>query len=229
MKRVVLAGAALLAFTISSYSNAALLAGWSPDYAAPGVSAGPISDAGSNALVSESTSCSLGLASCIIIDPKGVTTGAEAVTGDRYFAFSASASGQGLLYLSTLKFVAYKGGEDAENENRGWELRTSVDGYASQVSTGVVDCDPIDSSCTVPDNFSIDLSSTEFQGLTTIDFRLFAYSPTSGKVVNFANIELNGLPTSVPVPLTLVLLTSGLGFIGFSHRRRNPRAAESRG
>jgi hypothetical protein len=235
VKRAVLAGAALLACTISGFGHAAPLVGWYTNQdpgvivTEPGVSADKEDPSGDPTL-QEPTSCELGLKSCISIDTTGIISSPQDIGPQSpYFAFSAKA-GSGLLYLSALTIKAYKGGNQTDT---GWALQTSAKGitYADEVG-----CNPFPpTSCKDPNayQFNVDLSDEAYQGLASIDFRLYAYSPNDAGAsypVTFGDILLEGRLQSsgVSLPASLALIVSGLVAGGLVVRRRESRQTESR-
>ena len=59
---------------------------------------------------------------------------------------------------------------------------------------------------------TIDLTPAQFQGLTSITFRVFGYVKNAG-TLDFSNFTVDGsLASTVPEPNTLAL--AGMGFIG---------------
>lgn len=118
---------------------------------------------------------------------EGSTSAALAVTNNQYFTFSLSPN-SGISYtITSVTFDVARGGSSAP---RGYALRSSVDGYAANISTqDVTTVRPTFTSIT-----SIDLSGNPtFQNLTTqTTFRMYVYAPTSGNSLDFDSITVNG-------------------------------------
>ncbi len=125
-----------------------------------------------------------------------------------YFQFSVTPDAGFLLSLSSLTFDVAKGGISSP---RGWAVRSSVDGYSSEIATQEV--------ATVQPTaafFGVDLSGAAFQGLTTpTTFRIYTYTPAWGSGMFYDNITLNGASSAVPEPSTLLMLLLGLGACGW--------------
>jgi hypothetical protein len=108
----------------------------------------------------------------------------EAMTKDKYFQFSVSANAGFNLNLSTLEFDAARGGAATP---RGYVVLSSVDGY-----TSVVDQQDVPTVRNVLTHFSIDLSGAQYQGLSTVTFRIYTYTPGGGRSVEYSNVTING-------------------------------------
>jgi hypothetical protein len=111
-------------------------------------------------------------------------TPTEAVTKDKYFAFTVTAADGFTLNLSSLTFDAARGGAATP---RGWVLLSDVDGFTTPI-------DQQDVPTQRPDltHFAIDLSGPSYQGLTEVTFRMYSYLPGGGRSVEYSNVTLNG-------------------------------------
>lgn len=107
-----------------------------------------------------------------------------AVANNADFKFTLTADAGYLLDLSSLTFDVMRGGASTP---RGYDVRSSVDGFAT--SLGQADVGTARPAFT---NVSIDLTSAAFQGLTTITFKIFSYSPATGSSVDYDNFVVNG-------------------------------------
>jgi hypothetical protein len=108
----------------------------------------------------------------------------EAMQKDKYFQIQVTANNGTALYPSTLEFDAARGGNATP---RGYVVTSSVDGY-----TSVVDQQDVPTVRNAFTHFSIDLSGPQFQGLSTVTFRIYVYTPGGGRSVEFHNMTING-------------------------------------
>jgi hypothetical protein len=119
------------------------------------------------------------------IDPgDGSTSPGEAVAGGTYFEFTVTASPGLSLALDDLYFSSARGGAA---EPRGWVLRSSVDGFASDIDSEVVPSQRPDLTA-----FTVDLSGPEFQGLPAVTFRIYSFVPAGGQSVEYVDVSLEG-------------------------------------
>jgi hypothetical protein len=119
------------------------------------------------------------------IDPgDGSTSADEAVAGGTFFEFTVTANPGVLLALDNLTFSSARGGAA---EPRGWVLRSSVDGFASNIDSEVVPSQRPDLTI-----FTVDLSDCQFQGLSAVTFRIYTFVPAGGQSVEYVDVTLNG-------------------------------------
>jgi hypothetical protein len=119
------------------------------------------------------------------IDPGDMSSSpAQAVAGDRYFEFTVAAEVDFFLNLTSLTFSAARGGGATP---RGWALRSSVDGFASNIDSQAI---PTQRPDLTP--FTIDLSGDEFQALDAVTFRIYTFVPSGGQSVEYVDVTLNG-------------------------------------
>jgi hypothetical protein len=119
------------------------------------------------------------------IDPgAGSTTADQAVANGTYFEFTLAAADGFFLDLDTLMFGAARGGSGTP---RGWVVRSSVDGFASNIATA-------DMTTARPDLklYTVDLSDPMFMDLTEITFRIYSYAPAAGNSADYVDVTING-------------------------------------
>jgi len=135
------------------------------------------------------------------VDPLGgANSAAAAVANSVYFSFAIAPEAGKTLGLTNLTFDAARGGGATP---RGWALRSSVDGFAADISSADI---PTQRQTFTP--YDISLGDPQYQGLSSsVEFRFYVYSPSSGSTVEFDNITLNG--TVVPEPAGIALIALG--------------------
>ncbi len=112
-------------------------------------------------------------------------TPAAAVGNNQYFQFSAGAQAGYVLNLTDLTFGVARGGASTP---RGWEVRSSVDGFGSTIATA-----EITSQLPTLTQYAVDLSGAGFQNLTSdVTLRFYGYAPTTGVGSFYDDITLNG-------------------------------------
>lgn len=137
----------------------------------------------------------------------GVTTPAAAVSAGTYLSFVVTPVGDGAtINLANLSFDVAAG---SNSLTRGWVVRSSADGFAADIASGVVNGNVYSEATGAMQHVTIDLSAGQFQGLSGITFEVFSYNSAgdSTKAVDFDNFTVNG--TVVPEPMTLSLLAVG--------------------
>lgn len=144
---------------------------------------------------------------------------ATALSLDTYFSINVAADPGKSLYLSSLSFEVGKGGS---SDPRGYRVRSSVDGYASDLALVTL----TSGAATAPAPVSIDLSTLgSFEGLSSVDFRIYVWAPTNSNSVDFRNLEVNG---TLPTPRTLGLVLAAMGgLVGMRVRQRQLAAVSS--
>jgi hypothetical protein len=119
------------------------------------------------------------------IDPGAMSSSpAEAVAGGRYFEFTVAADLDFFLNLTSLTFLCARGGGATP---RGWVLRSSVDGFASDIDSQAVPTQRPDLTL-----FTVDLSGDEFQALDAVTFRIYSFVPSGGQSVEYVDVTLHG-------------------------------------
>ncbi len=109
---------------------------------------------------------------------------AEAIQKDKYYQISVTANAGSVLNLSSLTFNAGRGGSATP---RGYVVLSSVDGY-----TNIVDQQDVPTVRPQFTSFSVDLSGPQYQGLSTVAFRIFTYLPGGGRSIEYSNVTING-------------------------------------
>ncbi|PPD45283.1 MAG: hypothetical protein CTY16_10305 [Methylobacter sp.] len=132
----------------------------------------------------------------------GSTSYGSAETNNSFFSIAVTASGGNYLNLGTLQFEVGKGGN---SDPRGYFIRSSVDGFASDLFSTLLPS----GTQQAPGLQTIDLSSLSiFQNLSSIDFRFYVFTPSpSGNSVDFRNLELSS--SNLPEPSALLLMMIG--------------------
>lgn len=146
---------------------------------------------------------------------------ATAVSSNSYFQFSVTPSAGGSLDLSELSF---DGGSAFSNlPNNGWVVRSSIDGYASDLSTSSL-------STAFPTMFAYTVPlGVGFQGLTTeTTFRIYAFKDIGNDPsAAYDNLVVSGTASQpVPEPSTFALgciAICGCGYIRYRRRLRSAR------
>jgi hypothetical protein len=140
-------------------------------------------------------------------------TGESATRANVYFQFAVAANAEMELDLSTLTFKVAQGGASGP---RDYDVRSSIDGYASSLTGGVVNIPTVRPTFTP---VSINLSGSQFQDLPAITFRVYVFTPGVSQNVDFDDITLNGeAVAAVPEPSALAVLAAGGWMLG--RRRR---------
>jgi hypothetical protein len=120
------------------------------------------------------------------IDPgSNSTTADQAVANGRYFEFTIMADDGFLLDLDNLMFGADRGGSGTP---RGWVVRSSLDGFATNIATA--DCSTVRPDLKL---YTVDLSHAAYMDLTQITFRIYSYAPAAGNSVEYVDVTVNGL------------------------------------
>ncbi len=157
-----------------------------------------------------------------------ITSASAAVLQGSYFNFTLTAGGGFQLNMSSLTFDASKGGATS----RGFAIQTSATGFSTDGSTnvnasGVVSAGTftaISNTFVFPTTSAItlDLSGSSYQGLSSLEIRIFSYSPLTSASLEYDNFALNGSVVSVPEPATWALLAgAGTTLVVLRRRRRS--------
>jgi len=126
----------------------------------------------------------------------------------KYIEFTISANPGYVLNLNgfALTFDTRTPGTDANRTS--WAVRSSVDGYNANLSSGQGGSGSTWAGATVS------FSGTAFNGLSSITLRIYAYDPPpQNEEMYVDNIQVTGL-TAVPEPVNLALGVFGVAAIG---------------
>ncbi|MCW5553472.1 MAG: hypothetical protein KIS67_15100 [Verrucomicrobiae bacterium] len=141
------------------------------------------------------------------------TTGATQDDNDG-FGFTLTADSGFLLNLNTftLTFDALNVDSSVGNQTANWAVRTSVLGFAVNIGTGTFD----ENGTAV----SMTFTGAEYDGLTSIEVRLYMWDPNGSQEMLFDNVTLNGAVSVIPEPVNVALGVFGLCAVGFAVGRR---------
>jgi hypothetical protein len=185
-----------------------------PSSIAPNMLAGPLNESGSAADLQPG----VGMPDTVFLQQNVLaTTPAQAVANAQFFQFAFAPEAGFQMDLLGLHLDAARGGSSTP---RGWALRSSLDGFASDIATSDVNSQNPNLT-----NFDIDLPAT-FQDIASqVTFRLYGYAPSTGVGMFYDNILVLGstelIPAAaVPEPSTYALMLAGLGVVGVVARRR---------
>ena len=122
----------------------------------------------------------------------GSTSAALAVANNEFFEFTITPPPGSKLNFAALVFEASRGGASTP---RGWVVRSSVDGFGSDLATGEI---PNQFPTLTP--YSAVLPAADFTGIPApVTFRIDSFVPASGEVVLYDNIQVLGLIDRPPV------------------------------
>lgn len=120
------------------------------------------------------------------IDPgNNSTNAAQAVANGTYFEFTLVAVDGFFLDLDNLMFGGARGGSGTP---RGWVVRSSIDGFATNIATA--DLTTVRADLRL---YIIDLSDPAYTNLSEITFRIYSYVPSGGQSVEYADVTVNGV------------------------------------
>lgn len=158
---------------------------FNPSTQASGLSGGALTNASLSSFVRDTLAYGTGTTQGLANPPASTTTAALAVTNNSYFSFTATPTAGFSISLTSLTFKMARGGAATP---RGYAVRSSADGYASNLATA----DIVTQRTTFTD-VSVDLSGVAFQGLSSaITFRIYVYAPANTNSLDFDDVVLNG-------------------------------------
>ena len=138
------------------------------------------------------------------------TTAAQAVANNQYFEFALGPDAGFQMDLLGVHFEVGRGGSSVP---RGWVLRSSLDGFASDIASAEIPT--IQPTLT---SFDIGLAGPLFEDLQSeVTFRLYDYAPSTGVGAFYDNLMVTGIAEqivvgAVPEPSSLFL--AGIGLVG---------------
>jgi len=137
-----------------------------------------------------------------------------------YISFTITADSGYQLDLDQLDFdYHFQQSQGVTTDKVAFEVRSSVDGFASAIP-GTYEENPADQS-TPLQAASLALTGGSYDGLTSVEFRLYATNDTESifnDIVRWDNIVVTGDAPLVPEPGSLALM--GLGGLCVMRRRR---------
>lgn len=146
----------------------------------------------------------------------GATNAANAVSNNSFFQFSITPNVGYELDLSELAFQVATASPGAPNN--GYVVRSSVDGFSSDLQSG-----PIPTDYPTYTSVTVDLSGSGFQNLLSqTTFRIYTWLDTAepNPAATYDDIVLRGTVVPVPEPGTWFLGASSLAMVVISRRWR---------
>ncbi len=146
----------------------------------------------------------------------------------KYITFTLSAAEGSVLNLESFSF-AFGGSRSSGSATFGVNssVRTDLGSYGTDLvlAPGDVTTATASFNSTTPNylTYTADLSAPQYQGLTTLTFRLYGWTNTagtSGLNLRFDNFAINGTVAPIPEPSTWLLL-GGAGLFALWRRRRS--------
>ena len=136
----------------------------------------------------------------------GSTSAATALSSNSYFSLTLNAVST--FNLAKLNFEVGKGGS---SDPRGYFVRSSVDSFSSNLISETL---PL-ASQPAPAAKSVSLATNAFQGISTVTFRFYGFTPTANNSIDFRNLSV----IAAPEPASFALLLLGGGW--FVRRRKS--------
>lgn len=154
--------------------------------------------------------------------PVNTTNAATAVSNASYFQFGITPNAGFKIQMAELSFQGATG--VSPSSNIGYVLRSSLDGFASDIQFGNV---PTQFASFT--TFTVNLSGSSFQNLATqTTFRLYTWNGSSSNpALAYDNVVLRGTLTTVPEPGTVALIGVAIPVLAFTARKNRLRAKAS--
>ena len=140
-------------------------------------------------------------------------TAADALSNDWYFSIALTP--HSTMDISSIEMDWSRGGTVG---TRGWFVRSSQDNYTTDLYSN----ETLNGTAVGLQHVSISLSG--FSGIGATDFRVYIYTSTNGRYMDFQNVQFNGL-SGAPVPEPSTLAIFGLGSLGVAYRARRKAKA----
>jgi hypothetical protein len=146
------------------------------------------------------------------------TSHGTALSNNSFFTITLNLMAGSSMNLTSLAYNVGKGGS---GDPRGYFIRSSVDGFASDIKAVTL---PTGAQA-APGADLVDLSGASYQGLSSLALRFYIWTPFPvSNSVDWNNITLNGTaqaaPGSTPEPGSLWLLVGGLTIVGAKRLKR---------
>ena len=133
-----------------------------------------------------------------------------------YFAFTVEATPGQTLNLDDL---AFNSATFTSNNRRGFEVYAEVDGGTFDSSDLLIDVNDENTARPSVSPRLSDLSDAKYQGIESVEFRIYPLTDLVGRSIEFQDIVVSG--TVVPEPASLVLVGAGLLCLTRGRGRRN--------
>ena len=138
-------------------------------------------------------------------------TAADAIANNWYFNINLTPNST--MDIGSIEADWSRGGTGGA---RGWFIRSSQDGYATDLYANETPA----GTATGLQHVSVNLSG--FTGIAATDFRFYIYTPAVLRYMDFQNVQFN--TPAVPEPSTYAMALAGIACGGFSMWRRRKRA-----
>jgi len=157
-----------------------------------------------------------GLGQVLKTGPGTLVSGATAATAiSNNWYFTINLTPQSTMDISSIELDWSRGGETG---TRGWFVRSSRDNYATDLYSN----ETPHGTAVGLQHVSISLSG--FSGIGATDFRVYIYTNSTGRYMDFQNVQFNA-PSGAPVPEPSTLAIFGLGSLGVAYRARRKAKA----
>lgn len=145
------------------------------------------------------------------VDPDGNTSANLGI----YLSFTVTAGAGVSLDLTSVTLQAARGGGAL---GRGFTIRTSADGFASDLIFSPTSNTDLPTQRPNFTDYSVDLSGVLFNNVTTsLEFRIYPFTGADAQTIDFDNINLIG--DVIPEPSTALMGLGTVCMFGFSRRR----------
>jgi hypothetical protein len=143
------------------------------------------------------------------------TSAASALTNNCYFTITITANGGQTFSLYAISYKVAKGGD---SDPRGYFIRSSVDGYATDIVSETL---PSGANQT-PDQRTVVL--TGHDNLTSVTFRFYVFTPDDFFSVDWRDVYFIGPTQSVPTMnewgMIIFVVLAGLGAVYYLRRKK---------
>lgn len=190
---------------------------YAPSSVVAGLTASNVTDSSGNLTLSIGSGTSVGYANnFLLVNPNGAT-----FNSTFYFGFTVTPNNGMTLNLDSLTLDAARAGGSA----RGFQIRSSADGFASNLSISPGSTS-LGSQRPTYTNYTVDLSGTTFDSIasTSLEFRVYPFGGTN-IFIDYDNVTLNGAvsASAIPEPSSVALL-AGVSILAVSAARRRRTA-----